>query len=176
MAADGKPSEATAAAVPGPGLLCAAAAALLSPLLLAALFPLLPPLARSYALKLPLPALEIQCALAFALFLLPLFRAPAPGEANPVLVGLVRGAFLGAVALPFVLAARIVWPVPVGRILAGCLLVAGAGAGAAGATAAFRARGMATAVALAGLPPLLGFLARDVYPRLAWLANKSVSL
>lgn len=160
-------------AAPGPGLLAASVAALFLPMLLAALFPHMPDPAREYLLKLSLPLLVIECALLFALLGLPLFPAPAPGRVNPGLVGLVRGAFLGLVAVPFVLVARVVSPAPLGAALVGCLLVGVTGAGAGAAAAAFRARGLTAAAVLAVLPGLLGFLAMDVFPPLARMIGLS---
>ena len=175
-AADGgagaQPEEASGAhAAPGPALLLAALLALALPLALAALMPQLPALVRSYLPLLPLPLLEVECALAFALLGLPVFNAPPPGKSSPALTGLVRGGFLGLVALPFVLVARVAWPVPVGPLLAGCLLVAALGAGAAAATAAFGAKGLAGAVAAAVLPGLAGFFGEAVAMPLGWLQN-----
>lgn len=160
-------------AAPGPGLLAAAGGALLLPLLLAALYPLLPEVLRIYLPVLRLPLLVVESALVFGLFLMPLFKCPGPQEAAPVLTGLARGLLLGLAALPFALAARIVAPVPIWGVLAGCLLVAVTGAGAAAGGAAFRTRGLAAAIVLTVPPALLGFLAADVCPRLAWLASIS---
>ena len=158
---------------PGPALLAAAAAVLLAPIVLAALYPLLPALLRSYLIRLPLPVLEVEFALAFALFGLPLFNAPDADGRSPVLTGLARGLFLGAVALPFLLAARIAWPVPAGAVLAGCLLVAALGAGSVAAAARFGTGGLVLAIALAALPGLFGYLAVDVCAPLVRLGRLS---
>jgi len=137
-----------ASPAPGPGLLAAAAGALLLPIVLAAAGPLLPGPVSSYL-------------------------SPGPESVSPALTGLARGLFLGVVALPLVMAARVVWPVGLGALLAGCLLIAASGAGAAAAAAAFRARGLAAAVVATALPGLLGFLAADVCPPLVSLARLS---
>jgi hypothetical protein len=168
----GPPAEATGAhAAPGPALLLAALAALLLPLLAAALMPQLPATLRGYLPLLPLPLLEIEFALAFAILVLPAFRAPSPEESSPAVTGLVRGLFLGLAALPFALAARIVWPAPAGAVLAGCVLVAALGAGAAASAAAFGVKGLMAAVAAATLPGLVGFFGEAADLPLGWLGS-----
>ncbi len=165
--------EPVPSAAPGPGLLAASVGALLLPVLLAALFASLPGIARIYVLKLPLPLLAVECALLFGVLVLPLFAAPPADRVNPGLTGLLRGGLLALTALPFVLVARVVAPVPLGAVLTCCLLVGVTGAGAGATAAAFRSRGLAAAITLMSLPALLGFLATDVYPRLEWLTGLS---
>ena len=165
--------EERVSAAPGPALLLTALAVLLAPLLLAALWPRLPGLARGYLAALPLPLVEIECAAVLALFVLPLFRTPSPEQVNPVVLGLVRGLFLGAAALPLAVVARAVCPVPAGAVLAGCLLAAVLGAGAVAASAAFGAGGLAAAILAAGLPGMAGFFGQAAGLPLGWLGTLS---
>lgn len=158
-----------AGAAPSAGLLLIALGALLVPLGLAAALPHLPAAVRPYLPRTPLPLLEIEFALAFALLALPVFKSPPAAEVSPALTGLVRGAFLGLLVLPFVLAGRADAPMTLPAILAGGLLVAVTGAGAAAAAAAFGARGLAAAAAAVVLPGVLGFLAEAVGLPLGWL-------
>jgi len=176
MAAEGQagpqPEAAPGAhAAPGPALLLVVLVALALPLALAALMPQLPAVARNYLPLLPLPLLEIEWALACGLLVLPVFRAPSPEQSSPAVTGLVRGLFLGLVALPLALVARIAWPAPAGAVLAGCVLVALLGAGAAAATAAFGVKGLVGAVAAAVLPGLVGFFGQAVDLPLGWLES-----
>jgi hypothetical protein len=164
-ASAGGPGRAAGA---GPGLLAGYVACLLLPMVLAAALPLLPGLARIYLIKLPLVLLVGEAALVFALLLLPLFGSPA---GSPGLSGAAAGGLLGAVALPFLVAARTTSPAGLGYVVLLALLVACTAGGVAAAAAAWGTRGAALAVALSCLPALLAHPARDVYPPLAVLAR-----
>ncbi len=160
---------ASPAVAPGPGLLLLALLVLVLPILLAFVLPHLPAAVGGYIPALPLPLLEIEAALVFALFALPAFRTPGAEEAGPALTGLVRGVVVAVLAVPFVFAARAVAPASVGAVLAGCALVAATGAGSAAAAAAFGARGIAAALSAAALPGLLGFFGAELDLPLGWL-------
>lgn len=169
------PAGREASPAPGAALLAAACGALLLPLALAAAWPLLPPVLGAYLPLLELPVLTAECALAFAVLALPLFPAPRPdGDGtHPALTGLVRGAALGVLAAPFVLAGGLVFPLPPAGALAACLTVAVTGAGAAAAAAGFGSRGLAAALAAAALPGALAFFGRDLGLPLGFLARLS---
>jgi hypothetical protein len=148
-------------------------ATLLAALLAAAGLGLLPGWCADLLRRAGLPVLVGQAALGFSVFGLALFPSPGAERRNPGLTGLGRGAFLGAMALPFVLAARMVSPLPVTAAAGLALLIAVTAAGSAAAGAAYRSRGAAAAAAAVCLPGLLGFLAGDVFPRAAWLSEVS---
>jgi len=163
--------SASVSSAPGAALVLAALAVLILPVLLAAAATHLPAALRAYLPLAPLPLLELEAALVFAIFALPAFAAPAPEDSSPVLTGLARGLFLAVLAVPFALAARVVSPVSTGAVLAGCALTAAAGAGSVAAAAAFGARGLALGIAAAVLPGLAGFFGQALELPLGWLAG-----
>lgn len=168
-----KPSSIAPSVSPAPGmrLVVSLVLVLLIPPILAALMPSLPAALRAYLPQLPLPLLEVELALVFAVFALPVFNSPSAAETNPFVTGLARGCFLGLVALPFVMTMSLVWPVSTGAVLAGCALVAVAGAGAASAAAAFGNAGLAAGIAAFVLPGLFGFFGAELELPLGWLQS-----
>ena len=120
-------------AAPRARLLACFAIFLLVPFLAAAVFPALAPVCRDYFSLLPLPELVAETALVFSLFILPLFAVPRRTAVNPGVSGVVRGAALACLSVPFLVAARPVWPVDVTVILTCAVLVGATAAGTAAA-------------------------------------------
>ena len=164
----GTPRGAVSSA-PGPGFIAACCGALILPIAFGALLPRLPEAGQTYLLKLDLPVLVSGSGVLFAVLVLPLFAAPQANESAPWLTGLARGGAVAALTLPFVAIARTVNPCHWAAVPVCAFIVGLTAAGVSSAAAAWKSRGVAVAAALICLPGLIGWVALDVFPALAWL-------